>query len=41
MQGTTGITKIFGKVYVKLPIENGILIEAYQAPMFSANILSF
>ncbi len=40
VQGAMGITKIIGKGYVKLPTENSIPVEAYHAPMFSANILS-
>ncbi len=40
MQGATGITKIVGEGFVKLPIEDGILVEAYHAPMPSSNILS-
>ncbi len=40
VQGPTGITKIVVKRYVKLPIENGTLIEPYYSLIFSANILS-
>ena len=39
-QGATGITKIVVKGFVKLPIEDEILVEAYHAPTFSSNILS-
>ncbi len=39
VQGAKGITKIVRKGFVKLPIEDGILVEAYHAPMFSVNIL--
>jgi len=38
--GATGISEIIGKGIIRLPIDNGIYVEAYHAPKFSSNILS-
>ncbi len=38
--GVTGVTEIAGKVMVQLPIYNGMIVEAYHAPVFSSNILA-
>ena len=40
VKAATGVTKIFGKGLVHLPVNNDMLVEAYQAPKFSSNILS-
>ncbi len=40
VRGATGIAKIVGKVMVRLPIDNGIIVAAYHAPEFGSNILS-
>lgn len=39
VKGATGLTKIVGKGMVQLPINNGMIVEAYHAPGFSSNIL--
>ena len=40
MKGATGTSDIVSRVTVRLPICAGIVVEAYQAPAFSFNILS-
>ena len=40
VRGATGFTKIVGKGTVRLPIDNGMIVEAYHAPAFSSNVLA-
>ena len=40
VKAAAGVAKIAGKGLVRLPVNNGMLVEAYHAPKFSSNILS-
>ncbi len=40
VKAASSLSKLVGKGTVKLPIDGGIIIEAYHAPDFSANIIS-
>jgi len=40
VKAASGTSKLVGKGFVKLPIDQGLIVEAYYASNFSANIIS-